>query len=142
MTSDIPVQSSMVVSARYDASAKCLRLFMRDGAKVACYPVSPELYGHFLISESKGRFFKYHLAKLARVESAGPIAEAIGEPAPRPSHQVAEDDCCTKALYRAIATGRLDKAESWTHDKCGCEWRSRLVCGVIQWTPVTYIQVF
>jgi hypothetical protein len=140
MSDSIKVQSSLILTVNYDAGAQRLRVLFCGGKSAVCHPVSPELYGHFLIAESKGRFYRYHLAKLATMET--PTEEtAASEPA-RPLHIIMEDDCCAGPLNRAVSTGRLDKAETWTHVKCGCEWRSRAADGVIYWTPVTIIQVF
>ena len=140
--SDLVVQSSMIASANYDSRGRRLHLVMRDGRRLACHPVPPELFGHFLIAQGNVDSFARWYLKNWPLSVEAAAEPAIAEPAPRPSHQVAEDDCCSKPLYKAIATGRLDKADSWIHDKCGCEWRSRIVGGVIQWTPVTCIQIF
>jgi len=58
-------------------------------------------------------------------------------------HLVTEDDCCGAALSKALASGKLaHDAETWTHRKCGVEWRSRLADGIVVWYPVQIIQVW
>lgn len=132
--SEIPIKSSMIKSAAYDAAAQRLTITFNSGDTVACSPVTAEMFGHFLISDSKGRFFWSHLAKLATKEPSAAAAPPVAEPL----HMVAEDDCCAAALNLAISRGKVSAAaESWVHRKCGCEWRSRLVDGVVHWTPVT-----
>ena len=38
----------------------------------------------------------------------------------------ADDDCCSGALSKALASGALDSTDEWTCPKCGCEWRAGL----------------
>ena len=51
------------------------------------------------------------------------------------------DDCCAKPLGRALASGKLDAAESWSCPKCGCDWKPRMVGEIRHWEPHELIAV-
>ncbi len=38
-----------------------------------------------------------------------------------------EDECCGKALGKALASGVLAKTDTWVHAKCGCVWKARVL---------------
>jgi hypothetical protein len=53
------------------------------------------------------------------------------------------DDCCGWALSKALVKGKLDHTDTWTHKKCGTEWRCTIVGGMIRhWSPVSIAQVW
>lgn len=58
----------------------------------------------------------------------------------------ADDECCGKALSKALLSGALESADSWTHTKCGTEWKPRTenFNGVMvrNWQPQALIEVF
>ncbi len=49
------------------------------------------------------------------------------------------DDCCTRALQKALLSGDLEGKAEWTHAKCGCDWKCSEAVGVRHWTPVVMI---
>jgi hypothetical protein len=64
------------------------------------------------------------------------------------------DECCGKALSKALLSGSLDTANSWECPKCGQEWRPKLtkfIPGdgaltlapdpIRHWTPHVYMEV-
>jgi hypothetical protein len=51
------------------------------------------------------------------------------------------DDCCAKALSKALRSGALDKAETWKHEKCGLEWRPVHIGEARHWQPVVICEV-
>jgi len=129
-----PLTSTAIEAAGYSVDARLLRIKFREGKVYDYADVSAELYRRFLQSDSKGRFVRLNLA--GRGTEVKPQPEVD-----RPLHFAEPDDCCGVSLFRAIASGRLDAKESWTHKKCGAEWRSTLRAdGTILWTPVTIIK--
>jgi hypothetical protein len=56
-------------------------------------------------------------------------------------HVFLADPCCGIALSKASLAGELDGAESWTHEKCGMEWKPRKVGEVWFWEAHPYIEV-
>jgi hypothetical protein len=56
------------------------------------------------------------------------------------------DKCCGKTLGKALLSGALDTAVSWTCPKCGLEWRPRfrgfdqLPDGMLHWEPRVYME--
>ena len=52
------------------------------------------------------------------------------------------DACCGRDLMKALLSGALDNAESWTHEKCGGEWRCATKDGVRYWAPFEFIEVW
>lgn len=55
-----------------------------------------------------------------------------------------EDDCCGAALAEALLSGDLDAKDSWTHSRCGLEWKPMLVNGgaIRHWSPQIITEVF
>ncbi len=59
-----------------------------------------------------------------------------------PLNIVEEDDCCADPLWKVIASGKLDGKDTWTHGKCGCEWRAREMTGGGKfWYPVVQVWI-
>jgi hypothetical protein len=57
----IPVESSTVVSAGYDASTSTLELEFTSGALYDYFAVPRSTFERFLAAESKGQFFSQHI---------------------------------------------------------------------------------
>ncbi len=52
------------------------------------------------------------------------------------------DSCCGKALAKTLEMGLLDDVDTWTHEKCGCEWRASMVGSVKYWEPHGIMEVW
>jgi hypothetical protein len=56
------------------------------------------------------------------------------------------DDCCAKALAKALETGQLDNVSEWTHAKCGMLWAAKMIetdgYYARHWTPRPIIEVW
>ncbi len=60
----------------------------------------------------------------------------------QPLDIVDPDDCCGKALSKALASGALASKSEWTHEKCGCRWQARLMSdGSRHWYPVVEVWI-
>jgi hypothetical protein len=69
--------------------------------------------------------------------------EKLETPVPEILNTQEPDTCCSKPWSKAARAGGLDKVELWTCPKCGCQWRARLIDGLIRhWTPEVVIQVW
>ena len=62
----IPVESSTVVSAGYDASTSTLELEFTSGALYDYFAVPRSTFERFLAAESKGQFVSQHIAASTR----------------------------------------------------------------------------
>ncbi len=51
------------------------------------------------------------------------------------------DDCCGKALGKALHSGALDNTNSWVHAKCGCEWVCSTEDEMRVWLPKAEIWI-
>ena len=61
-------------------------------------------------------------------------------PTKPPLNAYQPDECCGKALGKALHSGVLDNKTSWVHEKCGCEW----VCSgseIRVWSPKSEIWI-
>jgi len=58
-------------------------------------------------------------------------------------HALDEDanHCCKRKFLKAAGKGELDGKESWTCDRCGCEYHARLGDGLAQWTYYSPIAI-
>ncbi len=53
------------------------------------------------------------------------------------------DDCCGKALSKALASVTLAEKTEWTHEKCGCRWRvQKMHDGSRYWYPVVEVWIW
>jgi predicted 3-demethylubiquinone-9 3-methyltransferase (glyoxalase superfamily) len=63
-------------------------------------------------------------------------------PASSPLDMAEPDECCFRALSKALASGSLKQKTSWVHDKCGCEWQARTMAdGSRFWYPVVQVWI-
>lgn len=52
------------------------------------------------------------------------------------------DDCCGRALSKALQSGELAQKSEWTHEKCGCRWSARqMTDGSRFWYPVVEVWI-
>ena len=58
------------------------------------------------------------------------------------------DECCAEDLSTALRSGSLDNTDTWTHEKCGLEWKATRVDAepplevwVRHWSPHPFIEV-
>ncbi len=59
-----------------------------------------------------------------------------------PLDMAVEDECCGKALSKALHSGALAGKSEWTHEKCGCRWTARQMSdGSRYWYPVVEMWV-
>ena len=53
------------------------------------------------------------------------------------------DDCCGRAMSKALHSGSLKQKTEWTHEKCGCRWQARqMTDGSRHWYPVVEVWIF
>ncbi len=43
------------------------------------------------------------------------------------------DECCSPHLNAAALSGLLDAADTWECPDCGCEWKPRVIAGLVKW---------
>ncbi len=74
---DIPmtaVESHQVAAIGYDAERRTLQVTFTRGSNVYQYPnVDPTVFGAFMASESKGKFFGEHIKPLDFDKFSGPV---------------------------------------------------------------------
>ncbi len=60
-----------------------------------------------------------------------------------PLDMAVEDECCGKALSKALQSGALAKTDTWIHAKCGCIWKAEQMPpdGSRLWSPVVEMWV-
>jgi hypothetical protein len=134
----IPVESSNIKAIGYVEEYNLLRVQFKDGS-VYDYPgVSPDLHAQLMKAESKGHFL-WMIGNGTRVD-----CKPIGKPKPeqvRVLQSHVEDDCCDGPLNRALRSGSLETAESWTCPKCGETWRWQIIEGIRHWSPKPVIMI-
>ena len=79
-------------------------------------------------------------------ESAGPNDIAGHVQTKQESRQPLDiqenDECCGKALAKALQSGALASTDTWVHAKCGCIWKARMMeDGSRYWYPVVEMWV-
>lgn len=89
---------------------------------------------------------------MSAILSISMAAEEVAEPAvlnmtgPDMLNTYAEDNCCGRALAKALSSGALDDKTKWTHEKCGLDWRVEIIAGeeteVRHWSPHPLIEVW
>ncbi len=138
----IPVESSNIAAIGYVEEYNLLRVRFKDGA-VYDYPgVSPAFHAALMEAPSKAKFLA------SRGEHGTRIGEVLREPKPQPTPEAprllqthVEDDCCDGPLNRALRSGSLDKADSFTCPKCGEIWKPEIIEGIRHWTPRPVIMI-
>lgn len=155
----IPVESSNVRSVGYAAEHRLLRVIFRDDSQYDGPDVSPELHAALMASKSKGRFIHQYLQhRLFRCGAQDPIIvpddgahspdSAIPDPHAKTSDASSRlqtydpDSCCGTGLARALESGKLTAADSWTCPKCGIEWRAETAEAITHWSPHPVIVIF
>jgi hypothetical protein len=142
-----PVESSNIAAIGYAEGYNLLRVQFRDGS-VYDYPgVSPEKHAGLMDSESKGHYLADCIGKGTRIDwkpigGEKPISAAIRSEETKRLQSHVEDECCDGPLNRALRSGSLDTAESWTCPKCGENWKPELIGDLRHWTPRPLVAVF
>lgn len=63
-------------------------------------------------------------------------------PASSPLDMAEPDECCFRALSKALASGALVHKSEWTHEKCGCRWAARQMSdGSRYWYPIVEVWI-
>lgn len=147
MVTLIAVQSSNVAAYAYLSEYKVLLVAFKDGALYARSGVSEEMARDFATADSKGRFLANLTApSVCILKSTGQQPADTPAPATRqaanPQLQTyQEDDCCGRALFAFLSTPDSEKTKTWTHPKCGQEWRPRIQGILRHWSPVCVTSV-
>lgn len=138
----VDVVSSNVRQIGYDAELRLLRVIFHSGDTYDYPDVSPETWEALMDAPSKGSFMASHLK--GRGTKHGGQAIRLREPAVTISNlqSFEPDDCCGAALSRALKSGQLESVDTWTHEKCGQQWKGTMR-GVIKfWEPAVMMEVF
>ncbi len=137
----VPVESSNI--ARIGYADGMLRVEFQGGA-IYDYRATAEEYAALMASPSKGRWVKENLGfrRAVRQEATTAKTPDIISPESRTLHFFEQDDCCAPRLTTAAEAGRLDRAESWTCPKCGCEYKASMVDGVKRWHSDEAVELF
>jgi hypothetical protein len=126
-----PVTSSNVEAIGYDAGTRTLRVKFRSGGTYDYGECGRETWERLKAAESKGKF-------IAALQGRKVSPEVEGS---RELQSFAEDECCNPRLMRALKSGKLDKADTWTCPACGTEWKPEQHGPVKHWKPVNWMEL-
>ena len=141
----IPIPGSSNVDViGYLPDVQLLRVRFRDGSMYDWPAVSADRYAALISAQSKGAHLAAHfpvgvrcLADGGDIKLKEPHVAEDKPPEIRMLESFAEDDCCSKRLMKAKRAG-----DSWVCDKCGCEWRARIIEGFKHWEPKEAIMIW
>lgn len=141
----------MIARVGYDPDLLHLRAVMRDGSGYDVAPCMEDEFAAFMAASSKGSHWHKVFAARAYRSSEGkergadyqagadtggtntPPVLRLREP--QALHTFEHDDCCGPSLARALRSGDMATAESWTCPNCGEEWKPRTVGQARHWEP-------
>ena len=105
----------------------------KDGSVYEYAPVTNAMIGGLRVAGSKGSYIHHSLPRGRKVK--GSRKEESELPTDPRLQSYEPDECCGNPIWRALRAGELDKAESWTCPKCGCEWKPDEEGPLRHWRP-------